>query len=179
MASRISGISPRSANTSGLPLLRGLNCLAPPVDSGIVYLPQQRAVFLIQAVQKWMTSDEDLDESLETHITVTCYHLLPILQTVPGAHWEFMLDIFENNLEVSSIFRTQHAVLSYHVKIPDGASSANLYLLLHTLKAILSVHELARTNQALSDIWKPRQDNIFECVLRLFLAETGKCVILL
>ncbi|KAF8605670.1 hypothetical protein BDV93DRAFT_521494 [Ceratobasidium sp. AG-I] len=155
MASRISGISPRSANLSGLPLLRALNCLAPPVDSGIVFLPQQRAVFLIQAVQKWMTSDEDLDENLETHVTVTCYHLLPILQTVPGAHWEFILDILENNLEVA-----------------DGASSANLYLLLHTLRAILSVSELARTNQTLNDIWKPRQDNVFECVLRLFLAET-------
>ena len=61
-------------------------------------------MFLIQAVQKWMASDEDLDESLETHVTVTCSHLLPILQTVPGAHWEFILDILENNLEVSNCF---------------------------------------------------------------------------
>jgi hypothetical protein len=77
------------------------NSLAPPVESGVIYLPQQRAVFLIQALQKWMTSDEDLDQSLETHVTVALYHLLPILQTVPGAHWEFTLDILENNLGVS------------------------------------------------------------------------------
>lgn len=104
LASRISGIPSRSANSTGLPLLRVLNSLAPPVDSGIVYLPQQRAVFLIQAVQKWMASDEDLDESLETHVTVTCFYLLPILQSVPGAHWEFIMDILENNPEVRDRF---------------------------------------------------------------------------
>ncbi|KAG9102282.1 hypothetical protein FS749_009622 [Ceratobasidium sp. UAMH 11750] len=101
LASRPAGIPPSSANTAGIPLFRVLNSLAPPVDSGIIYLPQQRAVYLVQALQKWMTSDEDLDESLEAYVTVTLYDLLPILQTVPGAHWEFAFDILENNLGVS------------------------------------------------------------------------------
>lgn len=65
-------------------------------------MPQQRAVFLIQALQKWMSSDEDLDTSAELRITIAVSHLLPILQTVPGAHWEFIFDILENNLGVSN-----------------------------------------------------------------------------
>ena len=30
-------------------------------------------------------------------------HLAPILHTVPGAHWEFIFDLIESNLEVSQI----------------------------------------------------------------------------
>jgi hypothetical protein len=101
VASRIPGVPMDAINKTGLPLLRTLNCLAPPPDSGIIFLPQQRAVFLVQSLQKWMSSDEDLDASLELRITITLNHLLPILQTVLGAHWEFIFDVLENNLAVS------------------------------------------------------------------------------
>ncbi|KAG8689520.1 hypothetical protein FRC08_010916, partial [Ceratobasidium sp. 394] len=151
LASRLAGIPPSSANTAGIPLLRGLNSLAPPVDSGVIYLPQQRAVYLVQALQKWMTSDEELDESLEAYVTVTLYHLLPILQTVPGVHWEFAFDILENNLGV------------------DGETSSNLYLLLQTLRAVYSVDELASTNKALHEEWRLRREGVYESILALFL----------
>jgi len=26
---------------------------------------------------------------------------LPVLQNIPGAHWDFIFDVIENNLEVS------------------------------------------------------------------------------
>ncbi|KAG9125401.1 hypothetical protein FRC07_007760 [Ceratobasidium sp. 392] len=154
LASRLAGVPPSSANAVGIPLLRTLNSLAPPTESGIVFLPQQRAVYLIQALQKWMTSDEDLDESLESHVTITLYHLLPIIQTVPGAHWEFTFDILENNLGV------------------DGETSANLYLLLQTLRAVYSVNELASTNKALQEEWKIRREGVYESILALFLLAT-------
>lgn len=84
-------------------MLRTLNCLAPPPDSGIIFLPQQRTVFLIQALQTWMSSDEELDSSLELLVTTTLNHFLPILQTVPGAHWEFIFDVLEANLGVGCL----------------------------------------------------------------------------
>ncbi|KAG8744954.1 hypothetical protein FRC10_009189 [Ceratobasidium sp. 414] len=154
LASRLAGVPPSSANTTGIPLLRMLNSLAPPVESGIIHLPQQRAIYLVQALQKWMASDEDLDESLEAYATVTLYHLLPILQTVPGAHWEFAFDILENNLGV------------------DGETSSNLYLLLQTLRAIYSINELASTNKALQEEWRLRREGVYESILGLFLTTT-------
>ncbi|KAG8733555.1 hypothetical protein FRC11_005224 [Ceratobasidium sp. 423] len=154
IASRIPGVSMSSINQLGIPLLRALNCLAPPPDSGIVFMPQQRAVYLVQALQKWMSSDEELDPTMEALLTVLLNHLLPILQTVRGAHWEFVLDILETNLSVE-------------------AGVANLYLLLQTLRAISAILDLTGTNEQLKEIWTPRQHDIFQGVLQLFLTSGG------
>ncbi|CAE6481494.1 unnamed protein product [Rhizoctonia solani] len=150
IASRIPGVSMNNINRAGLPLLRALGCLAPPLDSGIIFMPQQRAVYLVQALQKWMSSDEELDTSMEVLLTTLLNHLLPILQTVPGAHWEFILDIVETNLSVES-------------------NTSTVYLLLQTLRVISTVLDLTRTNQQLKEIWAPRQNDIFQGVLQLFL----------
>ncbi|KAJ1302223.1 hypothetical protein OPQ81_001046 [Rhizoctonia solani] len=154
IASRIPGVSISNINQIGVPLLRALNCLAPPPDSGIVFIPQQRAVYLVQALQKWMSSDEELDTSLEALLIVLLNHLLPILQTVRGAHWEFILDILESNLSVE-------------------ATTPNLYLLLQSLRAISVVLDLTLTNEQLKEIWTPRQHDIFQGVLHLFLTFGG------
>ncbi|KAG8794615.1 hypothetical protein FRC12_023113 [Ceratobasidium sp. 428] len=154
VASRLTGVTPSSANAIGIPLLILLNSLAPPTESGIVFLPQQRAVYLIQALQKWMTSDEELDESLEAHVTTTLYHLLPIIQTVPGAHWEFTFDLLETNFGV------------------DGETTSTLYQLLQTLRAVYSIHELALTNKALREDWKLRREGVYASILALFLVAT-------
>ncbi|CAE6368756.1 unnamed protein product [Rhizoctonia solani] len=154
IASRIPGVSSDSINQTGLPLLRALNSLAPPPESGIVFMPQQRAVYLVQALQKWMSSDDEIDTSMEALLTVLLRHLLPILQTVRGAHWEFILDILETNLSVET-------------------NTTNLYLLLQTLRAITVILDLASTNQQLKEIWIPRQHDIFQGALHLFLTSGG------
>ncbi|EUC55355.1 E3 ubiquitin-protein ligase listerin, putative [Rhizoctonia solani AG-3 Rhs1AP] len=150
VASRIPSVPIGNVNQAGLPLLRTLNCLAPPLDSGIIFMPQQRAIYLVQALQKWMSSDEELDSSMEALVTALLNHLIPILQTVRGAHWEFILDILETNLSVE-------------------ATVTNLYILLQTLRAISAVLELIHSNQQLKEIWTPRQHEIFQGVLQLFL----------
>jgi E3 ubiquitin-protein ligase listerin len=66
-----------------------------------VYLPTPRAVNLMKACQQWITSDEDLDEEVDYQMTIIFRHLAPILQTVPGAHWDLIFDLMENSLEVS------------------------------------------------------------------------------
>ncbi len=95
------GIPASKANSEGLWLLRNLAAAAPDPDSDVIFLPQLRAVNLIKACQQWITSDEDLDEEVQSEMTLVFAHLAPILQNVPGAHWDLIFDVVENNLEVS------------------------------------------------------------------------------
>ncbi len=94
------GVGPSKANTEGIWLLRRLAATAPDPESDIVYLPTPRAVNLMKACQQWITSDEDLDEEVECEMTSVFLHLAPILQNVPGSHWDLIFDVMENNLEV-------------------------------------------------------------------------------
>ena len=48
------------------------------------------------------SSDEDLDEDVQSEMTLVFASLVPILSNVPGAHWDLMFDVVENNLEVCS-----------------------------------------------------------------------------
>ncbi|KAF8755405.1 Ring finger [Rhizoctonia solani] len=140
-------------NQTGLPLLRALNCLAPPPESGIVFMPQQRAVYLVQALQKWMSSDEELDTSMEALVTVLLGHLLPILQTIRGAHWEFILDVLENNLSGNEHYKP----LSF-IANPEGDNN----------------HSQSDYNKsAAHGNLGPRQHDIFQGILQLFLNSSG------
>ena len=95
------GIPASKANTEGLWLLRNLAASAPDPESDIVFLPQQRAVNLIKACQQWITSDEDIEEDVQSEMTLVFASLVPILSNVPGSHWDLVFDVVENNLEVS------------------------------------------------------------------------------
>lgn len=94
------GIPARKANTDGLWLLRKLAVTAPNPESDVIFLPQPRAVNLMKACQQWITSDEELDEDVESEMILVFLHLAPILQSVPGTHWGLIFDVMENNLEV-------------------------------------------------------------------------------
>lgn len=100
LAAGLLGVPASKANTEGLWLLRRLAATAPDPESDIVFLPTNRAVNLMKALQQWITSDEDLDEEVEYQMTTIFIHLAPILQTVPGAHWDLIFDVLENSLEV-------------------------------------------------------------------------------
>lgn len=100
LAAEILGVRPSRANTDGLWFLRRLAAAAPDPESDIIFLPEHRAVNLMKACQQWIASDEDIDEDVESEMTVIFLHLAPILQSIPGAHWDLIFDIMENNLEV-------------------------------------------------------------------------------
>ena len=100
LAAGIFGVPASKANTQGLWLLRRLAAAAPDSESDIVFLPQPRAVNLMKTCQQWITSDEDIDEAIESEMTLVFLHLAPILENVPGAHWDLVFDVMENNLEV-------------------------------------------------------------------------------
>ena len=100
LAANAMGVRPTKINTEGLWVLRRLVVTAPDPDSDVVFIPQTRAVNFMKACQQWVTSDEDIEEEVESQMTVLFFHLAPILQHVPGSHWDFIFDVIENNLEV-------------------------------------------------------------------------------
>lgn len=106
LASTLAGIPSSAASSRGLPLLRMLLATAPALDAPIIFLPQQRSMFLIQRVQVWIGSDDELDEEIHANVAELFLHLAPIIQELSGSHWDLIFDIVESNLEVSElIFR--------------------------------------------------------------------------
>ncbi|TDL24483.1 hypothetical protein BD410DRAFT_785971 [Rickenella mellea] len=156
LAAEILGIPPSKANSTGLLLLRKLAATAPDPDSDVVYLPQLRAVNFVKAYQQWVTSDEDIDEAVESEMTVILTHLAPILQNVAGSHWDLIFDMVENNLENCSF--------------NDGTT---LVMLARTLKLLLSIRELAETNKALRTAWQEREMPILILIRDLVAQSSG------
>lgn len=77
----------------------------------MAFLPQNRAVNFVKACQSWLLAEEDEDEEdeepgleLELEMTQIFQHLAPVLQLIPGAHWELFFDLVEENLEVRFFF---------------------------------------------------------------------------
>lgn len=103
LAANAMGVRPAKVNTEGLWILRRLVVTAPDPDSEIIFIPQARAVNFIKACQHWVTSEEEIEEEVESLMTVLFFHFAPILQHVPGSHWDFMFDVIENNLEVRDL----------------------------------------------------------------------------
>ncbi|KAI0945042.1 hypothetical protein AcV7_001681 [Taiwanofungus camphoratus] len=140
LAAGMLGIPARKANTDGLWLLRKLAVTAPNPESDVIFLPQPRAVNLMKACQQWITSDEELDEDVESEMTLVFLHLAPILQSVPGTHWGLIFDVMENNLENSSF-----------------SDRSTLVALGRSLQLFITVQDLASTNKSLHAVWQERQ----------------------
>ncbi|KAG8925869.1 listerin E3 ubiquitin protein ligase 1 [Tulasnella sp. 418] len=154
LASRLSGVPPKKANSDGLKLLRHLISTAPHPESDAVFLPQQRAVFLIQGLQKWIASDEDLDEDINGLLAALFTNMAPIIQSVPGAHWDLIYDLMEENLENSSL-----------------KDESTFGVLLYTLQLIIKVEELASSNKGLRTTWNDRKTSILQLVGQRFIEE--------
>ena len=102
LAANLLGIPPAKADSEGLLILQQLSAIAPNPDTDIVFFSQQRAVNVVKTCQQWITSDEDIGEPVESAMTAIFVHLAPILQNVPGSHWDLIFDVVENNLEVKN-----------------------------------------------------------------------------
>jgi hypothetical protein len=104
VASDLTGLSASRANLEGTRSLQTLLLLAPLPDSDSVFLPPQRAINIIQTVERWIESDEDLEANIESRTIALYCHLAPILQSLSGRHWDFAFDLIENTLEVRHVF---------------------------------------------------------------------------
>lgn len=105
LASALTTIPPSKCHTA-LDLLRIFNASAPEADSTSVFLPQQRALFVLRHVAGWLTSDDvdedKLPEDMEFRVLELEGSVAPIVQDVGGAHWDGIFDLVENGLEVTS-----------------------------------------------------------------------------
>ncbi|KAJ7669444.1 hypothetical protein DFH06DRAFT_1321521 [Mycena polygramma] len=147
LAADLLGIPPSKANTQGLLTLRKLAASAPGGESDVVFLPQQRSVNIFKACQQWIASDEDIEEELESAMTLVFFHLAPLLQNVPGTHWDLIFDVIESNLESAAL-----------------TDDETLVTLARTLWLIILIQDLALTNKALRASWEERQMQILTMV---------------
>ncbi|KAH9988778.1 hypothetical protein BJV74DRAFT_459602 [Russula compacta] len=154
LAAGILGITASKANTDGLLLLRRLAATAPDPDSDVVFLPQPRAVNFVKACQGWVASDADIDEDVESEITNVFFHLVPILQNVPGTHWDFIFDLMENNLENASF-----------------EDDATLTILWRTIKLIQVIQDQVLYNKALRVDWKQRETTVLTLLRDIVASE--------
>ncbi|KAH9035965.1 hypothetical protein EDB84DRAFT_1659282 [Lactarius hengduanensis] len=154
LAAGILGIPPSKANTDGLLLLRRLVATAPDPESEVVFLPQPRAVNFVKACQGWVSSDEDIDEDVESEITNVFFHLVPILQNVSGSHWEFIFDVIENNLENTSF--------------EDDTTLTTLW---RTIRLIQVIQDQVLYNKALRADWKQRETTVLSLLRDIVASE--------
>ncbi|KAI9444100.1 hypothetical protein H4582DRAFT_1919312 [Lactarius indigo] len=154
LAAGILSIPPIKANTDGLLLLRRLAATAPDPESDVVFLPQPRAVNFVKACQGWVSSDEDIDEDVESEITNVFFHLVPILQNVPGSHWEFIFDVIENNLENTSF--------------EDDTTLTTLW---RTIRLIQVIQDQVLYNKALRADWKQRETTVLSLLRDIVASE--------
>lgn len=152
IVSRLASTPPPKANREGLTLLRLAVAIAPPPESSMVFVPQQRVVFLLQGLQRWVASDEDLDEEINTRLAELFLHVAPLVQEMPGSHLDFFYDLIESNLEVSSSLSEEPAVPT----------------LFHSLKLLELLDELSVRNSLLRDVWKEHQEPVVELLQPLF-----------
>ncbi|KAJ7753853.1 hypothetical protein B0H16DRAFT_1886878 [Mycena metata] len=147
LAADLLGVAPSKANTQGLLTLRKLAASAPGVESDVVFLPQQRSVNIFKACQQWIASDEDIEEEVESAMTLVFFHLAPLLQNVPGTHWDLIFDVLESNLENAAL-----------------TDDDTLVSLARTLRLIILIQDLALTNKTLRASWEERQMQILTMV---------------
>ncbi|KAJ7249410.1 hypothetical protein C8J57DRAFT_1239861 [Mycena rebaudengoi] len=147
LAADLLGVPASKANSQGLLTLRKLAASAPDVDSDVAFLPQQRSVNIFKACQQWVASDEDLDEEVESAMTLVFFYLAPLLQNVPGTHWDLIYDVLESNLENSML-----------------TDDATLVALARTLRLIILIQDLSSTNKTLRASWEERQMEILKLV---------------
>ncbi|EJD05481.1 uncharacterized protein FOMMEDRAFT_103536 [Fomitiporia mediterranea MF3/22] len=156
LAASALGVGASKANTDGVALLHRLNLVAPDPNSDVVFLPQNRAINFMKACQSWIASDEDISEDVESEMTLVFQHLAPILQTVSGAHWDFVFDVVENNLENCSFVDT-----------------SSLVALTRTLKLILIIQDLCGSNKSLRAAWQEREMQILSLVRNIVQHASG------
>ena len=105
LANSLTTIKGKQAPKLGISAIRLLLASAPPQDAAEVFLPQQRALFVLRHVSGWMADDSvvDLPEKLEYYMTMLCFELAPIVQDLSGAHWDTIFDLVNNGLDVSAV----------------------------------------------------------------------------
>ena len=153
LASALTGVPARQANDKGIPALRLLTASAPAADSTSMFIPQQRAIFVLRHVTSWLTGDDgdDLDEEVESRLAELYTVIAPIVQDVEGGHWDSIFDLIETGLDAGSM---------------DDPSA--LVLVYQSLSLLQQVRDLCASNKSLRAAWTSKKTHL-SLVLKLFL----------
>jgi hypothetical protein len=107
----LAGVPAKSVTEKGIPALRLLIASAPAPDAASEFIPQQRAIFVLRHISTWLagqgagdgnSDDEDMDDEgdeLLVRVAELYIVLAPIVQSVPGGHWESIFDLLENSFD--------------------------------------------------------------------------------
>ncbi|GAA5950000.1 hypothetical protein JCM21900_001361 [Sporobolomyces salmonicolor] len=153
LAATLAGVPSSSLLGKGLPLLGQLLASAPPLDAPIIFLPQQRTMFLIQAIQRWVASDEGLPEEVGAGVVELLGHLVAIVQELSGSHWDLVFDLIESNLESA-----------------EWDEPSTIPAVYHSCRLLAQMKELSSANSDLRAVAKERVDTSLELVLTLFVS---------
>lgn len=171
LASALTTIPPSKCHTA-LNLLRIFNASAPEADSTFVFLPQQRALFVLRHVAGWLTSDDvdedKLPEDMEFRVLELESAVAPIVQDVGGAHWDGIFDLVESGLEVTSFLHSQCGTAADILQNSRMDDPSSLCLLYHCLSVLQQIRDLCQTNKSLRASWTSKADHM-KLALDLFL----------
>lgn len=171
LASALTTIPPSKCHTA-LNLLRIFNASAPEADSTFVFLPQQRALFVLRHVAGWLTSDDvdedKLPEDMEFRVLELESAVAPIVQDVGGAHWDGIFDLVESGLEVTSFLHSQCGTAADILQNSRMDDPSSLCLLYHSLSVLQQIRDLCQTNKSLRASWTSKADHM-KLALDLFL----------
>lgn len=157
LAADLAGVPASALDVKGSTALRQLLASAPPADAPVIFLPQQRTMFLIQAISRWISSDEPIPEDMSAGLVELFCHLAPIVQDLSGGHWDLMFDLIENNLDSA-----------------DWEEAATLPAIHHSCLLLAQIKELSTANTELRETAAARVDACLELVLRLFVSRPGE-----
>ncbi|KAG0655711.1 hypothetical protein C6P46_000745 [Rhodotorula mucilaginosa] len=153
LAADLAGVTPSNLDVKGPPALRQLLASAPPPDAPVIFLPQQRSMFLIQAITRWIASDEPIPDEMSAGLVELFCHLAPIVQDLSGGHWDLMFDLIETYLDAA-----------------DWEEATTLPAVHHSCLLLAQIRDLSTANAELRDTAKARVDSLLEAVLRLFVS---------
>lgn len=156
LAADLAGVTPSNLDVKGPAALRQLLASAPPPDAPVIFLPQQRSMFLIQAITRWIASDEPVPDEMSAGLVELFCHLAPIVQDLSGGHWDLMFDLIETNLDTA-----------------DWEEATTLPAVHHSCLLLAQIRDLSTANAELRDTAKARVDSLLEAVLRLFVSRPG------
>ena len=179
IANRLTGVAVQTAATEGLRVLRIFNALTPAEDSEDIFLPQQRTVFLMQHLNGWLVSDDeaadDFPEELEARIALLYANLAPIVQDVPGAHWDSMIDMISSNLEASVNIPcvNKKSNQSRLLQVVTFAEEQTFNLMFATLSLLECIQRLALTNKSLRAMWTEKMNQVKAVAQLLLTVQPG------
>ncbi|KAI5848931.1 hypothetical protein BZA05DRAFT_339706 [Tricharina praecox] len=153
------GVSSANAATGGLQLLVMLDAALPSADEGAPNIPQPRAMNLIRHLLSWLdegNDDIELTPGLICQIAQVLCHVLPIVKSMYGEHWQSTLEFVGSCWEICVPLEEPH--------LPMVSATLRLF---QVLKGLVG------ENDDLDDAWAENKAGLYSRLITL-LQNSGR-----